>query len=68
MPSIASKKRIKKSEDLYWSIPELCANLKIAESTARRYLTKGKLRRFKFGARTLILKQQALELVQEIEA
>jgi excisionase family DNA binding protein len=46
---------------------EVSALLKLSEISIRRLLTEKKLKRYKVGARTLILKSEALSLIRAAE-
>ncbi len=51
----------------YVDIRQAAELLHISEASVRRYLTQGKLRRFKAGgARTLLLRSQVLGLIKEV--
>jgi excisionase family DNA binding protein len=49
----------------YLTCRETAKMLKVSEQYVRDMLTRKRLRRFKCGARTLILKSEALGLVRE---
>lgn len=49
----------------YLTVKETAVFLKMSEVSIRRFLTEGKLRRFKCGARTLIRLRDAQALIRE---
>lgn len=51
----------------YITCKEAAALLRLTEISIRRLLTQKKLKRYKVGARTLILRSQALGLIREAE-
>lgn len=51
----------------YVSVKEAARLLKISEIGIRRFLTQKKLRRFKVGARTILLQSEVLSLIREVE-
>jgi len=52
----------------YISVKQAAELLSISQVSIRRYLGQGKLRRFKFGARTLLRQSDVLGLVREVPA
>lgn len=55
------------SGEQFLTCKEAAAIVKLSEISIRRLLTKGKLRRFKMGARTLISRAELLGLVRVSE-
>jgi len=50
----------------FLTVRESAALLKLSEVSIRRYLTQKKLRRFKVGSRTLLMRGDVLGLVREV--
>jgi excisionase family DNA binding protein len=51
----------------YTSVAEAAALMTVSEETIRKMLTRKRLRRYKFGARTLISVAQLRALVKEVK-
>jgi excisionase family DNA binding protein len=58
--------RVTRIEPMYLTVRETAEFLKKSEMCIRRYLTEGRLRRFKCGTRTLISIEDAKRLVTEV--
>jgi excisionase family DNA binding protein len=54
------------NDEPYIDIPEAAALLRRSQVSIRRFLTEGKLRRFKCGGRTLLRRDDVLGLVREM--
>lgn len=54
------------SAEEFLTVREGAALLKLSEVSIRRYLTQKKLRRFKVGGRTLLMRGDVLGLVREV--
>ena len=54
-----------KPDETYLSVREAAQTLHLSEISIRRFLTKKKLKRFKAGARTLLLRSEVLGLIRE---
>jgi len=53
-----------KPEGPYIAVREAAVLLRLSEISIRRYLTQGRLRRFKAGSRTLLRRDDVLALVK----
>lgn len=51
----------------FLSVQEAAELLRISQVSIRRYLGQGKLKRFKVGARTLLLHDEVLGLIREAD-
>jgi excisionase family DNA binding protein len=69
MTTILRKAKLAKADDRdlerYLSVDETAKFLTISQATVRFYLTKGKLKRYKLGSRTLIRLRDAEGLIRE---
>jgi hypothetical protein len=50
----------------YVDVAQAAHLLRLSEISVRRFLTQQRLRRFKCGARTLLLRREVLGLVKEV--
>jgi excisionase family DNA binding protein len=48
------------------NVKEAAELVRVSEDTIRHYLVKRKLRRFKFGGRTLLSRAEVLGLIKEV--